>query len=65
MSEMVSNRSIGEALSKRGLIPTRCRLIDVHMEPTGALTVRYEKYIGDELALFADALREVAEAMKP
>jgi hypothetical protein len=58
----VSNQRLGILLAKRGLLPQGCRLIEIHIEPSGALAIRYERYIEDEeLRIFADVFREVAE----
>lgn len=62
---MVSNDRIGNALIQRGLLPASCVVIDLHIDVRGALKIRYEKLVDvDELAAVADALREVAAAIK-
>jgi Cu2+-containing amine oxidase len=61
MSTLVSNRRLGDALAKRGLLPAHCRLIEASIDVTSAFVLRYEKLVSvDEMALFADALAEVA-----
>jgi len=58
---IVNTRRLEKELITRGLLPDRCRLIEVRVEPDSALVVRYEVYVtADKLALYADALKAAA-----
>lgn len=60
---IVSSHRLAEALMARGLLPEKCRLIDIVIAADGALVIRYEQFMtGERLAAYADAMREVAEA---
>jgi hypothetical protein len=61
MASIVGSRQIERELSKRGLLPEGCRLIEVSMTPMSALVIRYEVFVrNDQLSLFADALKAAA-----
>lgn len=58
----IPNDRIARALTDRGLVPPECRLLEVQVEVDGALAIRYERLVtAEELRLFADALKEVAD----
>lgn len=65
-NRIISNRVIGASLEARGLLPKGCRLIDITIGVTGALVIRYEKYVrADELAQIAEVLADAAREQNP
>jgi len=62
MASIVGNQQIAKHLADRGLLPAHCRLVEVSIEPAGALVIRYEVFVHpDQLGAFADALKAVAD----
>jgi len=62
MASLVGNRRISRHLAERGLLPAQCRLVEVSIEPTGALVIRYEVFVhSDQLGALADALKAAAD----
>ena len=63
MSNVMGNRRIADELQKRGLVPPNCKLLEMRIEPAGALVIHYEVFVtGDRVLQFADALRAAAQA---
>jgi hypothetical protein len=61
MASIINTRRIEQELKSRGLLPARCRLIEVSMEPNAPLVIRYEVFVeNDQLSLLADALKAAA-----
>lgn len=62
MASLVNTARIEKELLSRGLLPPKCRLVEISITPQSALVVRYEVFIeSDRLGLFADALKAVAD----
>jgi hypothetical protein len=62
MASIVNTRRIEKELIARGLMPAHCRLIEVRIEPSAALVIRYEVFVqNDQLGAFADALKAAAD----
>lgn len=60
-NSIVNTQQIAKELTARGLLPADCRLIEVRIEPHGALVIRYEVFVRhDQLGAFADALKAAA-----
>lgn len=58
----LSNRQLAAELSARGLMPANCRIIEVTLDPSGPLVIRYEVFVtSEQLAQVADAMKAVAE----
>lgn len=65
MASYVHNRTLADALMKRGLIPAGCRVLDLRVEVDSVVVIRYEKLVSsEELSAFADAMKDVAEGGK-
>ena len=63
MGNVMGTRRIAEELQKRGLVPPNCKLLEVRIEPAGALVIHYEVFVtGGHVLEFADALRAAAQA---
>lgn len=63
MGTLMGNRRIAEELQKRGLVPPNCKLLEVRIEPVGALVIHYEVFVtGGQVLELADALRAAAHA---
>jgi hypothetical protein len=66
MRSILSNQRLADELTKRDLTPRNCRLLELRVEPTGALVIRYEVFVDAPLADgIADALKTVARAASP
>lgn len=61
MKTIVNTRRIEKELMARGLLPAECRLIEIRMEPSSALVIRYEVLVSvDQFSAFADAMKAAA-----
>jgi len=48
-------------LEARGLLPKHCRLVEIHIPPSGAMVICYEILITDEsAAILAEAFAQIA-----
>ena len=64
MKQLVTNRRIAAELHNAGLLPPSCRLVELSIGVTGALVIRYERFVDvEEFGKVADALRAVSEGM--
>lgn len=61
MASIISNRSVGSVLVKRGLVPNNCYNAEILIAVNGAMSIRYEVYVtGDDLLKLSDAFAEIA-----
>lgn len=62
MGSILSTKRLEKHLIERGLLPDRCRLVEVSITPNSALVVRYEVFVeAAQLGQFADAMKAAAD----
>lgn len=61
MSSVLNTLRLEKELIARGLLPDRCHLVEIRIEPNSALMIRYEVFVtADKLSLYADAMKAAA-----
>lgn len=62
MNTILSTRLLEKQLIQRGLLPARCRLVEVSITPNSPLVLRYEVFVeAEQLSAFADAMKAAAD----
>jgi hypothetical protein len=64
VSSFIACGPLANELIARGLVPEHCRILSIEVGVSGAVLVRYEKYIDEaELVKFGDAFMATAEKL--
>lgn len=62
MERILDSQRIAAELAKRGMLPDRCRLVELRMGVKGAPVLAFEKFLSvDEWVKVADAIKAAAD----
>lgn len=62
MQHLINIKHFHQPLQDAGLVPPHCRLLEIEIGVSGALTVRYEVYWdANQLIAFADICRRIGQ----